>query len=135
MTTYKFALAAVGAITSVPLLVACSGSAQPAATVTVTAAPGSTATAPAATTAPEPAADGGQMTTFGEGIYTVGLDIKPGTYRVTAAVSDCYWAILKTGTNGDDIIQSDVAKGGYPTVTVRAGKVSKTSRGGTWTIR
>lgn len=57
------------------------------------------------------------------GIWTVGVDIEPGTYRIAEAVTSmCYWAILKTGTNGDDIIANDLPDGGYPTVTLSAGQ-------------
>ena len=75
------------------------GAAQPTETVTVTAEP-TTVTADPAAAAP---ADGGMATTITDGIYTVGLDIQPGTYRVTTKVdpaNNCFWGIYKSGSNG-----------------------------------
>ncbi|WP_407344992.1 hypothetical protein [Pengzhenrongella phosphoraccumulans] len=41
------------------------------------------------------------------GTWTVGTDIEPGTYRTAEAVTSmCYWAILRTGTNGGDIVRT-----------------------------
>ncbi|WP_448073850.1 hypothetical protein [Georgenia yuyongxinii] len=60
---------------------------------------------------------------IGNGIWTVGVDIEPGTYRTAEAVTSmCYWAILVTGTNGDDIIINDLPDGGFPTVTLSEGQ-------------
>lgn len=62
-------------------------------------------------------------TQIGNGIWTVGVDVEPGTYRVAEAVpSMCYWAILVTGTNGADIVDNDLPDGGFPTVTLREGQ-------------
>ena len=131
-------------------------SAAPVSTVTATvtkagaaAAPGATVTAPAVTvTAPAPAAvtvtapaapaapaapPPGPGASVGDGVFVVGQDMQPGTYRVSAAVTDgCYWAILKTGSNGSDIVQNDLPKGGFPQVTVKAGQDFKSERCGTW---
>jgi hypothetical protein len=71
--------------------------------------------------------------TIREGTWTVGVDIAPGTYRSTADVgSRCYWAILASGTNGDDIIANDIPGGGRPTVTLAEGQDFETKRCGTW---
>jgi hypothetical protein len=60
---------------------------------------------------------------IGQGTWTVGRDIEPGTYRTReAVVGDCYWAILASGTNGGDIIENDLPSGGFPTVTLSAGQ-------------
>jgi hypothetical protein len=68
-----------------------------------------------------------------DGTWTVGVDIEPGTYRTADAVTSmCYWAILKTGTNGADIIQNDLPKGGFPSVTLKAGQDFENSCG-VWT--
>jgi len=68
-----------------------------------------------------------------DGTWTVGVDIEAGTYRTAEAVTSmCYWAILKTGTNGADIIQNDLPKGGFPSVTLKAGQDFDNSCG-TWT--
>jgi len=95
----------------------------PAVTVTVTV------TAPAAPAAPPP----GPVASVGDGVYVVGQDMQPGTYRVSAAVTDgCYWAITKSGSNGADIVQNDLPKGGFPQVTVKAGQDFDSERCGTW---
>jgi len=97
-------------------------------TVTAPAAP-VTVTAPAAPAAPPP----GPGASVGDGVYVVGQDMQPGTYRVSAAVTDgCYWAITKSGSNGADIVQNDLPKGGFPQVTVKAGQDFKSERCGTW---
>jgi len=83
----------------------------PAVTVTAPAPAPVTVTAPAAPAAPPP----GPGTSVGDGIYVVGQDMQPGTYRVSAVVVDrCYWALTKTGSNGSDIIQNDLPAGGFP---------------------
>jgi hypothetical protein len=70
---------------------------------------------------------------IGEGIWTVGVDIEPGTYRTAEALTGyCYWATLRSGTNGDDIIQNDGPEGGYPTVTLSEGQDFENSGCGTF---
>jgi hypothetical protein len=57
------------------------------------------------------------------GIWTVGVDVEPGTYRVAEALTGyCYWGIYASGTNGDDIIENDGPTGGFPTVQLREGQ-------------
>ncbi|MGQ1798876.1 hypothetical protein ACT4S5_17315 [Kocuria oceani] len=74
--------------------------------------------------------------TIQEGTWTVGVDVAPGTYRSTDAVgSRCYWAILTTGTNGDDIIANDIPGGGRPSVTLAEGQDFETARCGTWELQ
>ncbi|MFI7494450.1 hypothetical protein ACH9D2_06990 [Kocuria sp. M4R2S49] len=74
--------------------------------------------------------------TIREGTWTVGVDIAPGTYRSTDDVgSSCYWAILTSGTNGDDIIANDIPGGGRPTVTLAEGQDFETKRCGTWDLQ
>jgi len=71
--------------------------------------------------------------TVGPGTFVVGVDMQPGTYRTDAAVSSsCYWAILVSGTNGDDIVENDIPGGGFPTVTVSEGQDFKSNRCGNW---
>lgn len=71
--------------------------------------------------------------TVGDGTWTVGRDIPPGTYRATADVgSSCYWGLYTSGSNGGDIIENDLPGGGRPSVTVAAGQDFKSSRCGTW---
>ncbi|TDU26039.1 hypothetical protein [Arthrobacter sp. JUb115] len=68
-----------------------------------------------------------------DGVWTVGSDIKAGTYRAKEAVgSDCYWAVVKTGTNGSDIIDNGIPGGGRPAVTVKKGQDFESKRCGTW---
>lgn len=72
--------------------------------------------------------------TVREGTWVVGRDITPGTYVTDQAVGTrCYWAILKSGTNGRDIVNNDLPQGGRPTVTLTEGQDFKTSGCGTWT--
>ena len=67
------------------------------------------------------------------GTWTVGLDIAAGTYRADKPVdSDCYWAIMRTGSNGD-LIENDIPGGGRPSVTLSKGQDFNTSRCGSWT--
>ncbi|MDQ0278586.1 hypothetical protein QO003_002889 [Arthrobacter silviterrae] len=72
--------------------------------------------------------------TVGDGTWTVGRNIDPGTYVATADVgSTCYWGIYASGSNGADIIQNDLPGGGRPSVTLSAGQDFKSSRCGSWT--
>lgn len=72
--------------------------------------------------------------TFGSGTWTVGVDVAPGTYRVTEAVNDmCYWGITVTGSNGGNIIENDIVTGGFPQVTISEGQTFESSRCGSWT--
>jgi gas vesicle protein len=64
-----------------------------------------------------------EANSIGEGTWTVGTDIRAGSYQTSAAVSgDCYWSITKSGTNGSDIIENDIPSGGFPSVVLRAGQ-------------
>ena len=68
----------------------------------------------------------------GPGTWTVGIDIEPGTYRTQEAVlGQCYWAILRSGSNGD-IIENDIVSGGFPTVTLSVGQDFEHNRCGTF---
>lgn len=71
--------------------------------------------------------------TVGDGTWTVGVDIEPGTYRSNDNVgSTCYWGIYLTGSNGDDIITNDLPGGGRPSVTLAPGQDFNSTRCGTW---
>jgi hypothetical protein len=114
-----------------PVTVTATVAGSGAAPATVTAPP-VTVTATVTAAGPAPAA-GGQATSVGDGVYVVGEDMAPGTYKVTAAVKDgCYWMITKSGTNGADIIQNDLPTGGFPQVTLTKGQDFTTNRCGTW---
>jgi hypothetical protein len=70
--------------------------------------------------------------TIHEGNWAVGVDIQPGTYRATAAVSgSCYWAI-NSDANGRNIVANDIVTGGRPTVTLSGGQYFTTQRCGDW---
>ncbi|WP_374971024.1 NYN domain-containing protein [Terrabacter sp. BE26] len=77
---------------------------------------------------------GGPSTSITEGVWEVGSDIKPGRYRTDDAVTDCYWAITRGGSNGEDIIANDNVSGGRPSVTLKRGQEFKSSRCGDWTL-
>jgi type II secretory pathway pseudopilin PulG len=68
------------------------------------------------------------------GTWTVGVDVKPGTYRTKEQVSSgyCYWEITTTGSNGRDIIANDIVQGGRPVVTLREGQDFTTQDCGSW---
>lgn len=71
--------------------------------------------------------------TIGDGTWTVGTDIEPGTYRTAADVgSSCYWGIYATGSNGSNIIDNDLPGGGRPSVALSAGQDFKSTRCGKW---
>lgn len=71
--------------------------------------------------------------TIGDGVWTVGADIEPGTYRSAAAVeANCYWGVYESGTNGSNIIENDIPGGGRPEVTLSEGQDFRTTRCGTW---
>lgn len=71
--------------------------------------------------------------TVGAGIWTVGVDIEPGTYRANANVSaDCYWAITVTGSNGSDIVNNGIPGGGRPSAVISVGHDFELVRCGTW---
>ncbi|PYI69604.1 hypothetical protein CVV68_00370 [Arthrobacter livingstonensis] len=71
--------------------------------------------------------------TVGDGTWTVGVDVAPGTYRAKADVgSTCYWGIYRTGSNGDDIINNDIPGGGRPSVVLSAGQDFNSTRCGSW---
>lgn len=71
--------------------------------------------------------------TVDDGTWTVGEDIKPGTYRAKENVgSRCYWGVYRSGSNGSDIIENDIPGGGKPTVKLAKGQDFKSSNCGTW---
>lgn len=70
---------------------------------------------------------------MGDGVWVVGQDIDPGTYRLKEPVGgDCYWGITKTGSNGSDIIQNGIPGGGFPRVNLSEGQDFETKRCGEW---
>ncbi|EHK86714.1 hypothetical protein ACWGRK_05190 [Saccharomonospora azurea] len=72
--------------------------------------------------------------TIGEGVWTVGVDIEPGTYRATDVSSMCYWEIRQTGVTGfEGVINNGLPGGGNPSVTLSEGQDFQTNRCGEWT--
>ena len=107
----------------------------PAVTTTAGAQPAVVATTPAApapTTKPAPPPPPAPPSVE-DGVWTVGTDMPAGRYRTTANVqSGCYWAITKTGTNGQDIIANGLPSGGRPSVTLKVGQDFETQDCGKW---
>ena len=116
-------------------LTGCAGTttATPAVTTTVFA-PAPTVTVFESAPAPQAPANAGALTEIPTGTFTVGTDIAPGTYKVTALLTgdDCYWGIYKSGTNTDDIIENDALVSGLPTVTLKVGQDFSSRNCGTW---
>lgn len=80
--------------------------------------------------------ESGPATEVAAGIWTVGRDIAPGTYRPSEPVGeDCYWAITVSGSNGAEIIENGIPGGGFPTVTVSEGQDLELSRCGSWELQ
>ena len=85
-------------------------------------------------TSPAPSSPRASVTTFGDGTYTVGQTVKPGTYRSTGPGTLCYWKRLK-GFSGksSDIIANNFA-GGPGVVTIEpTDKGFQSADCGTWT--
>lgn len=82
-------------------LLACGSGGNPNAGVGTTAAP------PAATsTTPSPAATSAapKVKAWGAGMYKVGEDIAPGSYKTAGAEGGCYWERLKDDSGSFDAI-------------------------------
>lgn len=84
--------------------------------------------APAASDAPtatKAAAPPALPTTIEEGIWHVGEDLAPGTYRVIEAVDSdewwCYWSRTKDAES-KRLIANDLVTGGRPQVTLKKGE-------------
>jgi len=72
--------------------------------------------------------------TVGAGVWTVGEDMDPGVWRTVGIASgDCYWAILESGTNGEEIIANYLGAG-RPIVVVEEGHDFESSRCGQWAL-
>jgi hypothetical protein len=78
---------------------------------------------PAAVAPVAPAVPAGPKTTFGDGVWEVGVDIVPGRYKSPGpgenGFGSCYYARLKTGDGSfGDIIDNDLSQGPV-TVTIK----------------
>lgn len=71
--------------------------------------------------------------TFGEGTYTVGSQLPPGTYRTRSDDAGCYWERLSNFSGNDDIIDNSFSNF-HTVVTIRSSDVGfKTSGCAQWT--
>lgn len=70
---------------------------------------------------------------FGDGVWLVGPDIKPGTYRTKNASGSCYWARL-SGTSGDfdDLITNGNPDGPAVVTIAPSDKAFESARCGQW---
>ncbi|MGK5678230.1 hypothetical protein [Actinoplanes sp. URMC 104] len=69
----------------------------------------------------------------GNGVYFVGSDFVPGTYRSTGNADFCYWERSRSADGASSsIIANDISKGQL-VVTIGPGGVFQTSRCATWT--
>jgi len=68
-----------------------------------------------------------------DGTYTVGTDVKPGTYKSSSTSGMCYWARLSStdGSSGS-ILANDVSEGQSVVTIQSSDKAFKTSSCGTW---
>ena len=74
---------------------------------------------------------GNLKTTFGDGMYIVGIDIEPGRYRSNVGVQ--YWARLK-GFSGDfgELIANDAMVEGTAYVEIKQSDVGFETKGAQW---
>lgn len=110
--------------------------AKPAVTVTTTTTATATETvaatpAPAVTVFKTVTATPAPVSAIEEGVWEVGVDVRPGKYKVhEALVGDCYWQISPAG--GDDIVANDNPTGGRPVVILKKGQEFTNEGCGTW---
>jgi hypothetical protein len=76
---------------------------------------------------------GPARSSFGDGVFAVGTQVRPGLYATTGSPDYCYWARLAGFTaSSDDLIDNDVAEG-RQYVRLHSGDVGVESAGcGTW---
>lgn len=98
------------------------------------------------TTADAPAAkaessqkESGPATSFEDGTYLVGSDVKAGTYKTTGETDDdlgmgCYWERAKNDSGSMDAIIANNYANGPGRVTVNSGEVFKVSGGCEWLL-
>ena len=86
-------------------------------------------TPPTQPTAPTSPVAANAATSFGDGLYQVGVAIQPGQYR-TDGTGTCYWAKLSTGDTNKVIVNS--YSGGAQSVTIDS-PYFESEACGTWT--
>jgi len=71
---------------------------------------------------------------FGDGIFGVGSDIPPGTYRTRANANGCYWE-RRSGTSGDisEILENDSTNVSAIVTIAPTDQAFKSEHCGTWT--
>lgn len=112
--------------------------AVPAATPTQSATPSPTQK-PSKSPSPSPTTDEPAVTISGDGIFLVGSEVEPGSYRTTVpnASIGCYWARL-SGLSGefDDIIANGIGEPGAQQVVEIASEdeAFETEGCGTWEL-
>lgn len=76
---------------------------------------------------------GTPKTSITQGIWLVGVDLKPGTYSATKDVfgSSCWLTISQAGSNGKEILAIDRHTRGKPRVTLATGQEIQTRGCGT----
>ena len=75
-----------------------------------------------------------KFSTFGDGTFTVGTDIQPGTYRTRVGSPGCYWEREKGfGGTVDDVIANDNTDGPAVVTIAASDKGFKSDGCGTWT--
>jgi hypothetical protein len=130
----KITLGVVGAFVALIVIVGVSGGGTapaPAPAMTYSAPAPVVTQAPAVVQAPpvvQAPAETGPLTTFGNGTYVVGEDVKAGKYRSPApqegAISMCYFDVRN---DAGDIVDQGVANEGPSRVTLRNGTTFKSS--------
>jgi hypothetical protein len=75
---------------------------------------------------------GSKSTTFGDGIWAVGVNIAPGTYSAPGG-ADCYWERDSDLTGDASAILANDNPSGPVTVTIESGDAAFQTQGcGTW---
>ena len=71
---------------------------------------------------------------FSSGIFRVGQDVRPGTYRLRSGSDGCYFARLKSfGGSTDDILANDAAEGPAVVTILPTDTGFQSDHCGTWT--
>lgn len=78
----------------------------------------------------EDAEEDAEDNTFDDGVYEVGSDIKPGTYKTTGSGESCYYAKLRSPDTTDIISNNNTE--GPAVVTVSKGQYFTSARCGEW---
>jgi hypothetical protein len=77
---------------------------------------------------------GPARSSFGDGVYAVNTQLRPGLYQTTGSPSGCYWSVL-SGFSGDldDILDSDYSDGQQYLAVTSWDVGVESSDCGTWT--